>query len=125
MSTVIGFPRHVKTTLDTLAVGGKRTAYYEKGLYFNETISRYEPGKLLVLDIKTDPTKIPPTVMDEHIIIGGKHVDLVQDVYLLEQLSDGNCQLCLSSHFFINTAFNWYTGIWANYLMGDILSGEL
>ena len=125
LSTIIGFPRHIKTTLDTFAVGGKRKAIYEKGLYFDETISRYEPGKLLVLDIKTDPTKIPPTVMDEHIIIGGKHVDILQDVYTLEQLPDGNCRLSLSSHFFINTAFNWYAGIWANYLMGDILNGEL
>ncbi len=124
-SAIMGFPRHIKTTLDTMAVGGKRKAIYEKGLYFDETISRCEPGKLLVLNIKTDPANIPPTVMDEHIIIGGKHVDILQDVYRLEQLTGGNCRLTLSSHFFINTAFNWYSGIWANYLMGDILKGEL
>jgi hypothetical protein len=41
-------------------------AVYEKGLYFDETITQLEKEKLLVLDIKTDPHKIPPTVMDEH-----------------------------------------------------------
>lgn len=125
LATLVGFPRHLKTTLDSVAVGAKRKAYYENGLYFNETISRFEAGKLLVLDIKTDPANIPPTVMDEHIIIGGKHVDLLQDEYILEDLPGGNCRLSLSSRFFINTSFNWYAGIWANYLMGDILKQEL
>jgi hypothetical protein len=123
-SSMLGFPRHVKTTLDTLAVGGKRMAYYEKGLYFDETISSFN-NHLLVLDIKTDPTKIPPAVMDEHILIGGKHVDILQDVYELEDLHNGTCRLSLSSHFFINTPFNWYAAIWANWLMSDILSEEL
>lgn len=121
----MGFPSHISTTLDTLAIGGKRIAIYEKGLYFNETITAYESEKKMVLDIKTDPNKIPPTVMDEHILIGGKHVDILQDVYTLEQLPNGNCILKLSSHFFINTPFNWYAAIWAKYLMSDILSGEL
>ena len=125
LSDIIGFPKHLSTSLDTLAVGGKRVAQYENGLYFEETISRYEPGHLMVLDIKTDPKKIPPTVLDEHIVIGGKHVDILEDQYILEQLPDGNSRLILSSKFFINTPFNWYAGIWADYLMADILDGEL
>jgi len=121
----MGFPRHVSTTLDTIAAGGKRLATYEHGLYFNETIADCEEAKSLVLDIKTDPTKIPPTVMDEHILIGGKHVDILRDVYTIEKLSDNTCRLTLSSHFWINTPFNWYAGIWAKYLMSDILSSEI
>ena len=124
-SGMLGFPSHLRTTLDTLAVGGIRMAYYEKGLYFTETIRKCELGKLLILDIKTNPLKIPPTVMDEHILIGGKHVDILQDIYTLEELPDSSCRLSLSSHFFINTPFNWYAGIWANYLMKDILKEEL
>lgn len=124
-STLIGFPRHLQTTLDTLARGGKRKAIYEKGLFFDETISKYENEKLLVLDIKTDPNKIPPTVMDEHIVIGGKHVNIIQDIYKLEKISDTSCRLTLSSYFYINTPFNWYAGIWAKYLMADILNSEI
>ena len=121
----LGFPSHLKTTTDTMAVGGKRIAYYEKGLYFDETITKYENEKLMVLDIKTDPTKIPPSVMDEHILIGGKYLDILQDEYKLETLPNGNCLLTLSSHFFINTPFNWYATIWADFLMSDILTEEL
>lgn len=125
VANIIGFPRHIRTTLDTVSIGAKRTAVYENGLYFDETITAFEPEKLLVLDIATDPAKIPPTVMDEHIVIGGKHIDILQDVYTLEQLSDNSCRLTLSSRYFINTPFNWYSGIWATYVMSDILQGEV
>lgn len=125
LSTLIGFPNHLETTLDTLAIGGKRIAKYEKGLVFEEIITHYEPEKRLVLDINTDPTKIPPTVMDEHIVIGGKHLDILEDVYTLQALPDGTTHVTLSSHFFIRTPFNWYAGLWAKYLMNDILKNEL
>jgi hypothetical protein len=124
-SNLMGFPKHLQTTLDTVSVGGKRKAIYENGLYFDETISRLEIEKFLVLDIKTDPNNIPPTVMDEHIVIGGKHVDILQDIYTIERLSDTTCRLTLTSRFYINTPFNWYAGIWAEYLMADILQSEI
>lgn len=124
-STYMGFPKHLRTVADTFAPGGTRFAVYEKGLYFKETITEYVPGKRMVLDIKTDPRHIPPTVMDEHILIGGKHLDILKDEYRLEQMPDGSCRLSLSSRFRINTPLNWYAGLWANYLMSDILKGEL
>ncbi|MBA3665500.1 MAG: hypothetical protein H0W61_15000 [Bacteroidetes bacterium] len=125
LSEVLGFPKHINTMLDTLCLGGKRIANYERGLYFNETITCCIPEKLLSLTIKTDPGKIPSTVMDEHILIGGRHLDILSDSYELEKLSDGNTRLTLSSRFSICTPFNWYASIWARYLMSDILQGEL
>jgi hypothetical protein len=121
----MGFPKHLRTTLDTCAVGGKRMAYYEKGLYFEETITELIPFKKLVLDIDVDPNKIPPTVLDEHIVIGGKHVDVIEDIYTLRENAEGSTVLTLSNQYVINTPFNWYAGIWAKYLMKDLLKGEL
>lgn len=125
LSNFMGFPRHLRTVADTFAVGGTRFAVYEKGLYFKETISEYVPDKRMVLDIKTDPDNIPPTVMDEHILIGGKHLDILKDEYNVEQLPNGSSRLSLASRFRINTPLNWYAGLWAHYLMSDILMGEL
>lgn len=124
-TNAMGFPKHLYTTLDTCALGGKRMAYYEKGLFFEETITELVPGKKLVLDIHVDPGKIPPTVLDEHIVIGGKHVDIIADTYVLTTKPDGTTHLSLSSQFYINTPFNWYAGIWAKCLMSDLLRGEL
>ena len=121
----MGFPKHLRTILDSCVVGGKRMAYYEKGLYFEETITELVPFEKLVLSIDVDPTKIPPTVLDEHIVIGGKHVDVIEDIYTLKEKSDGTTLLTLSNQYVINTPFNWYAGIWAKYLMKDLLKGEL
>jgi len=124
-TNTMGFPKHLYTTLDTCALGGKRIAYYEKGLFFEETITEIIPFKKLVLDIHVDPDKIPATVLDEHIVIGGKHVDIIADTYNLVTNPDGTTHLSLSSQYVINTPFNWYAGIWAKYLMSDLLRGEL
>ncbi|MFD2721009.1 SRPBCC family protein [Hymenobacter monticola] len=125
VSALLGFPKHKSTTLDARSVGGKRTAYYEKGLYFDETITQYQPARLLVLRVDANPNAIPPAVMDEHILIGGKHLDILEDVYELESLPGGGTRLTLSSRFYINTPFNWYARLWAHYLMTDILQSEL
>ncbi|UOQ52492.1 hypothetical protein [Hymenobacter cellulosivorans] len=124
-AALLGFPKHVSTTLDTLRVGGTRMAYYEKGLYFQETVTKYESERLLVLRVDANPNATPAAVMDEHILIGGKHLDILEDVYELHSLPGGRTRLVLSSRFYINTPFNWYAGIWAHYLMTDILASEL
>lgn len=121
----IGFPNHIETTLDTAIVGGKRLATYERGLYFKETITELTKEKSISFKIDVDPKKIPPTVMDEHILIGGKHVDVFEDRYSLTLLPDGTTKLSLSSDFMINTPFNWYTKIWAKLLMNDLLDSQL
>ncbi|TGL65364.1 hypothetical protein [Leptospira jelokensis] len=124
-STFLGFPKHLSTTIEKMELGGRRIATYEKGLIFHETIEKFEKDKLLVLNINIDPKAIPVKVMDEHIVLGGKHVDILQDVYQLQKLSDETTRLTLSSHFYINTPFNWYAGIWSEYLMRDILQSQI
>jgi hypothetical protein len=122
---VLGFPHHLKTVLDNAAVGGKRVATYEKGLTFFETISKFEPGRRLTVKITTDPSKISKAIMDEHIVIGGEHIRMQGDEYTLEALSNGNTMLSVSSRFSINTPFNWYARLWADWLMSDVLREEL
>ncbi|MFD1468637.1 hypothetical protein ACFQ48_10410 [Hymenobacter caeli] len=125
LAGLFGFPRHLTTTLDSCRVGGKRVAYYEKGLYFEETVASYWPARRLVLRVNANPSAVPAAVMDEHIVIGGKHLNILQDAYQLTPLAGGRTRLRLASRFYINTPFNWYAEIWAHYLMADILDGEL
>lgn len=117
---VFQLPHHLRTTLDTAAVGGRRTAYYERGLYFEETITQYEPEKLLKVAIKADPGHVPPTVLDEHIVIGGRHFKALEDTYQLTPLPNGQCRLQLSGRILINTPFNWYAGLWAKWGLSDL-----
>jgi hypothetical protein len=122
---LLGFPHHLNTTLDTPIIGGCRLATYEKGLVFAETIRQIKPGQSMTVEIQTDPTEISKAIMDEHIVIGGKHIKMKKDEYTLTPLANGKTLLTLSSHFNINTPFNWYAGIWSGLLMSDILKDEL
>lgn len=124
-SALLGFPRHLATSLDTLAVGGTRVSYFEKGLRFQEKVVRLEKERLLTFSVNTEPGQFPPTVMDEHVMIGGKHLDILDDTYQLQALAGGRTRVTLAGRFYINTPFNWYARIWANYLMSDMLQGEL
>lgn len=122
---LLGFPHHLSTTLDQPVVGGSRIARYEKGLTFMETITRIEPQRSLTLKITNDPSTISKAIMDEHIVIGGRHIKMLEDQYQLTPLSNGKTELTLSSQFCINTPFNWYAGLWAKWLMSDIIGEEL
>lgn len=125
LCAMMEFPRHLSTTLDTLAIGRKRTSVYEKGLTFDETITRLVPSRRLEVAIANDPSKISKAVMDEHIVIGGEHIRMRGDAYALEPVSGGKTRLSLVSHFSINTPFNWYAGLWAKWLMSDVIREEL
>jgi len=125
LCSMLGFPRHVSTILDTAAIGKQRIAKYEKGLTFFETITRLEPGRRFEVSITTDPSTISKAVMDEHIVIGGEHIRMQGDDYTLQPLPDGKTRLSLVSHFSINTPFNWYARIWATWLMSEVLQEEL
>ena len=122
---VLDLPRHLRTELDTLAPGGRRTAYYERGLYFEETIAECVPGRLLRLRIKSNPGSIPPHVLDEHVVIGGKHFKALEDTYRLTPLPGGRCRVQLTGRVEINTPFNWYACRWANWLMSDAFDNLL
>jgi hypothetical protein len=125
LSSMFGFPRHLSTTVSEPVVGGSRLARYQKGLVFMETIEQIVPNRRLVLKIQTDPSTISKAIMDEHIVIGGKHIKMLQDEYTLEELPNGGTQLRLASSFCINTPFNWYAGLWSELFMADILKDEL
>jgi hypothetical protein len=120
-----GLPRQLRTDMDSLAIGGKRTAIYERGVYFEETITGFQPQEWLKVAIKADPGNIPPTVLDEHIVIGGKHFKALEDTYRLSTLPNGNCRLELSGRIEINTPFNWYSGLWARWLLADTFDNLL
>jgi len=125
LSNFFGFPQHLYTTLDSAAPGGERIAAYEKGLTFKEIITDIEPGKHMVVAVTANASDISKAIMDEHIVIGGKHVQMQEDEYTLEPTPGGGTRVILSSKFSIHTPFNWYAGIWGRMLMKDILSEEL
>lgn len=121
----LGFPKPVKAELDTLAVGGYRKAIFQKGLIFNETVTKYEKEKVMEFKIKANTYDIPSTTLDEHILIGGEYFDMLNGTYKLQKLGENKYNLILYSHFSMKTTFNSYASIWGNWIMKDIQNNIL
>ena len=122
---ILGFPRPVEAVLDTVAVGGVRIAHFDRGLFFTETVTEMVPNKTLAFTIKADPDAIPPTALDEHVLVGGRYFDILNGKYELEKITSYQYKLTLSSQFRLSTNFNFYSGLWSKLIMRDIQNNIL
>ena len=117
---IMGFPRPIEAELDTVAVGGIRKAYFERGLFFTETVTQMNPNKILAFNIVADPKSIPPKALDEHVMVGGKYFDVLEGKYEIEKIDNNKILLKLTSQFRLSTRFNFYSGLWSKLIMKDI-----
>ena len=120
LSVLMGFPDPVEATLSHEGVGGVRRASFKGNVLFTETIDAWEDGRKVSFSIVPNTAEIPPTTMDEHMIVGGKYFNVLRGTYEIEDLGNGRCLLKLSSNHVATTDFNLYAGLWGRVLMGDI-----
>jgi hypothetical protein len=116
----MGFPRPLSAVLDRPGVGGVREARFEGGVLFLETVTEWEPGRRLAFTIDAQEHLIPPTILDEHVTIGGPYFDVLSGTYAIEQRPEGGVVLNLSSETRVSTTFNVYAGWWADRVMRSI-----
>ena len=121
--SAIGFPEPVAATLDRPGVGGVRTATFEHGIVFRETIVDWQPHRRLRFTIA--PDSIPATTLDPHVTIGGPYFDVLTGTYELQRLEHDRTRLVLTSEHRVSTPFNAYAGPWANRVMRSIQSNIL
>lgn len=125
LNQILGFPRPLKAELDYKGVGGNRKGIFTNGLIFSETITEYEENKRMVFSIKANTYDIPPTTLDEHILIGGEYFDILKGTYRLEKIDEGKYRLHLFTEFKVNTTFNFYAGWWGEMILRDIQNNIL
>lgn len=121
----LGFPRPLDAEIDVEQAGGVRTARFERGLVFVETVDQWKPNEVLSFRIDVDPKDIPPTALDEHVTIGGPFFDVLHGTYRIETNSDGSVTLKLESNFRLSTHFNFYASFWTDLIMHQIQSDIL
>lgn len=121
----IGFPRPVAATLSHEGVGGVRRASFERGVVFVETVTAWEPDRLLAFTIHADPSTIPPGALDEHVTVGGAYFDVLDGTYRIEPAGPGEVVLHLSSTHRLSTRFNFYASLWSDLVMGQIQANIL
>jgi len=116
----LGIPRPLKAELDFEGLHAHRKAIFTGGLIFDEHVTDYAHQESMTFSIKPNTGEIPSTTFDVHILIGGEFFDVLTGTYQLVELSPTTYQLNLWSEFEVNTTFNFYSGLWAKWIMKDI-----
>jgi hypothetical protein len=116
----IGFPRPIEATLSYEGVGGIRHATFEGNVLFVETVHTWEPNQRLAFSIRADTSGIPATTLDEHVTVGGAFFDVLDGEYRIERIAPSRCILHLASQHRLSTHFNFYAGLWTEFIMRDV-----
>lgn len=116
---LIGIPKPLNGQLDKNAVGGIRHITWEKGIKFEEKIKTWEEGNGFSYDINVDPKSIPPTTLDEHVMIGGKYFDVVEGSYKIDKISNTKNLVTLTCKYRVTTSLNLYSKLWADFILDD------
>lgn len=125
LTAFLGFPRPLKAELNYAGLGGSRQAIFTRGLVFKEVVTKYQDEKDMQFTINANSYEIPSTTLDKHLLIGGDYFNVVDGTYVLQLLGNNTYRLHLYSHFTVNTSFNFYASMWANWIMKDIQNNIL
>lgn len=125
LSKWLGIPRPVRAELNYEGLHAERKAMFTGGLIFTETVTAYEHQHFMEFSIEPNTGEIPSTTFDEHVLIGGQYFDVLKGTYELKDIGNDQYQLNLWSEFEVNTTFNVYAGLWANWIMKDIQNNIL
>ncbi|MEY4272314.1 MAG: hypothetical protein RL250_1180 [Verrucomicrobiota bacterium] len=116
----VGFPRPTEAVLEGTGVGSVRFARFEGNLMFVEKVTEWEENRRLSFSIKADTANIPPTTLDEHVIVGGPYFDVLHGTYWIEPLGPDRVRLHLASDQRLSTSFNAYAAWWTEWVMADL-----
>lgn len=116
---LIGIPKPLNGQLDKEGVGGIRSITWEKGIKFQEIIKTWDDESGFTYDIKVDPASIPPTTLDEHVMIGGRYFDMVEGGYKINSVSATKSSVTLTCKYRITTNLNFYSKWWADLILDD------
>lgn len=113
-----GIPRPFCAELDKDTVGAIRIGYFEGGLTFQETVTKWEQNNNISFDITVIPTSIRTTAFDQHVL-KGNYFRFLNASYKLEKLDNDKTVLILSSSYALNTKINSYASFWGRQLLKD------
>lgn len=116
---LMGIPKPLNGELDKEEIGGTRHITWEKGIKFEEKITAWDEKKGFSYNINVDPNSIPPTSLDEHVMIGGKYFDVLNGSYKIEELSQAKNKVTLTCTYRVTTNLNFYSKLWADFILDD------
>jgi hypothetical protein len=117
----LGFPKPISATLSRPGVGGIRSARFEHGLTFMETVTEWVPDRRLAFTIDANTDSVPAAALDAHVTVGGPHFDVMTGTYELHPIAGGRgTRLVLRSTHRLSTRVNPYATWWVERVMASI-----
>jgi hypothetical protein len=116
---LIGIPKPLNGELNREEIGGVRRITWEKGIEFQEVVKTWDNGRAFTYDIKVNPNSIPPTTLDEHVMIGGRFFVVVEGGYNIDSISPAKSLVTLKCKYRVTTNLNSYSEIWADFIIND------
>jgi hypothetical protein len=116
---LMGVPKPLNGELDREGVNGIRHITWDKGIKFEEKITGWDEGTGFTYDIDVDPASVPPTTLDEHVMIGGRYFDVLKGSYFIEEMDSGKSKVTLTCTYRVTTNLNFYSKAWADFILND------
>ena len=116
---LIGIPKPKNGQLNYEGVGATRFITWEKGIKFEEKITKWDNLNGFSYNIDVNPNSIPPKTLDEHVMIGGKYFDVLNGSYQIEEINPHKSKVTLTCSYRITTNLNLYSKWWADFILQD------
>lgn len=115
----MGFPKPVFGMTEQQDGQLVRTIEWERGVRFKEKVTASHAPYLLSWHYQFAPDSFPKGSLDDHLVMGGRYFDLLKTDYQLEQIDAHTTKLILSIDYRLSTEYNWYSRLWANYVLNE------
>lgn len=95
-----------------------RLSRWEKDIEFEEYVTEHIENEYMRWTYNFKPGDIPADALDHHVEIGGKYFDVLDTTYST-QVVNSQTTLTLSIKYRLSTNINWYSNLWASFLVRD------
>jgi hypothetical protein len=105
---LIGVPKPVDAENRGTGSGEVRFSRWEKGVHFTAAIVERREAQSITWRYAFAPDSFPPGTMDEHVVLGGRYLELGDTTFNLEALPNGKTRLEVVGRFRLTTPVNVY-----------------
>ena len=89
-----------------------------KDIHFEQVVLDWEEHRRVHWNYRFAVDSFPPRALDDRVMIGGHHFDLIDSSYKLQPTASGT-QLRIRMGYRVSTRFNWYADPIAQWLIGN------
>ena len=114
----MGIPKPMAALTERLEVGGIREIYWNKGVHFQEKITKINEFQNISYDVLVDKESMEIAELDTHIVVGDKYFDVTSGSYTTNKKGDKTV-LVLTTNYRMTTKLNWYGKYWADFVLNE------